>query len=132
MRSPGALDSRARLAWLCVAVAAVSVVIAILISGLYANATVSAGDVGSRFDCGTAWEPNAVTTACATALKERSWAAAALLGITLLGALGAVVVAGRSPRGSGRQVAALAAMVAAGVVIAGLIWGGVIDRTVGA
>jgi hypothetical protein len=132
MRSPGVLASSARLAWLCVAVAAVSVVLAVLISGLYANATVWAGDAGSRADCGTAWEPNAVTSACTTALKERAWVAAALLGIALFGALGAVVVAARSPRGVGRQVAALAAIVGAGVIIAGPIWGGVIDRTVGA
>jgi hypothetical protein len=117
---------------LCVAVAAVSVVLAVLISGLYANATVWAGAVGSRADCGTVWEPNAVTSGCATALKERAWAAATLLGIALFGALGAVVVAARSPRGVGRQVAALAAIVGAGVIIAGPIWGGVIDRTVGA
>jgi len=132
VRSPGVLDSPARLYWLCVAAAPASVVLAILISGPYANATVWAGDAGSRADCGTAWEPNAVTSACATALKERAWAAAALLGIALFGALGAVVVAGRSPRGFGRQVAALAAIVGAVVIIAGLIWGGVIDRTVGA
>lgn len=131
MRSPGALDSPARLSWLCAAVAAVSVGLAVVISGLYANATVWAGEAGSRADCGTVWEPNAVTSACATALKERAWAATALLGIALVGALGAVVVAGRSPRGPGRQVAALAAIVGAGVIIAGLIWGGVIDRTTG-
>ena len=101
MRSPGGLDSTARAYWLCVAVAAVSVVLAILISGVYTNATVWAGDAGSRADCGSVWEPNAGTSVCATALKERAWAAAALLGIALFGALGAVVVAGRSPRGFG-------------------------------
>ena len=131
MRSPGVLDSTARAYWLCVAVAAVSVVLAILISGVYANATVSAGDAGSRGDCGTVWEPNAGTSVCATALKERAWASAVLLGIALFGALGSVVVAGRSPRGRGWQLMALAAIVGACVLIAGLVWGGAIDRTVG-
>lgn len=138
MRSPGVPDSE-RFSWSWAAVAAASVVLAILISGVYANATVWAGDAGSRADCGTVWEPNALTSACASALKERAWAAAALLGIALLGASGAVVVAGRSAR-LGRDGAALAAwaalavlvaIVGAVVIIAGLIWGGVIDRTVG-
>lgn len=105
--------------------------LAILISGVYANATVWAGDARGGADCGTVWEPNAVTSACATALKERAWGAAALLGIALFAALGSVVVSGRPIRGFGRQVAALAATVVAVVLIAGLIWAGVIDRTVG-
>ena len=105
--------------------------LAIAVSGLYANATVWAGDAEGRADCGTAWEPNAVTSACAAALAERSWAAVVLLGAALFGALGAVVVVGRSPHGSGRRLVALAATIAVTVIAAGLIWGGVIDRTAG-
>ena len=78
------------------------------------------------------WMPaTSSTSVCATALKERAWAAAALPGIALFGALGAVVVAGRSPRGRGWQLMALAAIVGACLLVAGLVWGGVIDRTVG-
>lgn len=102
-----------------------------LISGVYANASVWAGDARGGADCGSVWEPNAVTSACATALKERAWAVTALLGIALFAALGSVVLAGRPLRGVGRQLAALAAIVVAVVIIAGLIWAGVIDRTVG-
>jgi hypothetical protein len=131
MRPPRVLDSPARLYWLSAVVSGASIVLSVLISGVYANATVWAGDARGGADCGTVWEPNAVTSACATALKERAWAATALQGIALFAALGSVVVAGRPLRGFGRQVAALAAIVVAVVIIAGLIWAGVIDRTVG-
>ena len=127
-RSP---DSRRRFVSPCVVLALVSVGLAIAISGVYANATVWAGDTEGRADCGTAWEPNAVTSACAAALVERSWVAVALLGAALFGALGAVVVVGRSPRGFGRQLVALAATIGVVVIAAGLLWGGVIDRTAG-
>jgi CHASE2 domain-containing sensor protein len=110
--------------------AAVSVVFGTVTSGVYANATVWAGDAGARGDCGTVWEPNAVTNVCATALTRRSWVVATLLGLAWFGALGAVVVAGRSPR-RGRHLTALAVTIAAVVIVGGLVWGGVIDRTFG-
>ena len=125
-----ASDSRARVLWACVVVAAASVLLAIAISGVYANARVWAGGASVR-DCGTAWEPNAVTSPCVDALTERAWVAAALLGLAAFGAVGSVVVAGRSPYRFGRQLAALAASIGVIVVIAGLIWGGVIERTFG-
>jgi hypothetical protein len=130
MRSPSEIS--ARVIWSCVAVAAASVVLAITISGIYANAIVSAGDALGRQECGTTWEPNAVTSECADALEERSWTTVALLGVALFGTLGAVLVAGRWPRGIRRPVIALAAVITVLVIIGGLIWSGVIDRTVGA
>jgi hypothetical protein len=129
MRSPS--DVSTRVTWSCAAVAAASVVLAIGISGIYANAIVSAGSDFLRQDCGTIWDPNAVTGECAAALEERSWTAVALLGLAVFGTLGAVLVAGRWPGGLRRPLIALAAVIAVIVVIGGLIWSGVIDRTVG-
>lgn len=103
----------------------------VAVSGVYANAIVSIGGGGSRVDCGSTWKPNAVTSARADALKQRAWTAAALLGVGLLATTGAVVVAGRWPGGFLRQVPVLAGAAALAVTIAGLVWAGVIDRTVG-
>lgn len=108
-----------------------AVLLAILVSGVYANAIVSAGASGARRDCGTVWEPNAGTNDCAAALTSRAWIASGLLGAALVGTLAAVVVAG-SPRGAWRRQIALAtAVVGALVIFGGVIWSGVIDRTVG-
>ena len=117
--------------WACVGAAAAAAALMIGTAGVYANATVSAGDARGRSDCGTVWDPNAVTTACADALTQRSWTAIVLLGLGLLGATGAVVVAGRSPDRSARQLGALAAAIAVVVIVGGLAWAGAIDRTVG-
>jgi len=129
--SATSVGERSEATWAGLVLAAASVLLAILVSGLYANAIVSAGTSGARRDCGTVWEPDAGTSDCAAALTSRAWTATGLLGAALVGALVAVVVAG-SARGAWRRQIALAAA-AAGVlvILCGVIWSGVIDRTVG-
>jgi hypothetical protein len=131
MPPPGVPEHRDRRLSFSIALAAASVVLAIAVSGVFADASVWAGDQGDRRQCGTVLDPNAETSACATALRGRSWMAAGLLGAALFGAVGAAVIAGSEPSRRTPRLAAVA--VAAGVVVVGgaLLWGGVIDRTVG-
>jgi hypothetical protein len=108
-----------------------SIAVTIVVAVPFGNAIVTAGSEDLRQGCGTAWEPNAVTTACADALKARSWTAIALFGVALLGALAAVLVAARWPASVRSHLAIVGLAVASAVVIAGLLRAGVIDRTVG-
>jgi hypothetical protein len=124
-------DISSRSLWSSVGVAAAAGVLLIVVAGVYANAIVSAGDEGFRTDCGTVWEPAASTSACADALKARSWTAIGLAGVALLGATGAVLALGRSNDGHRRRVAVVAAVTALAVVLAGFGRAGVIDRTMG-
>lgn len=111
--------------------AVTSVLLAIVVSGPFANAIVSAGEIGVRRDCGTVWEPDAETDVCAAALTSRAWLASGLLGVTLVGAAAAVVTVG-SPRQVWRRRLAVAVVtVSALVIVSMVIWSGVIDRTMG-
>lgn len=112
--------------------ATASVVLAIVVSGVFANASVSAGEFDGRVGCGTVWGASADAGTCARALKARAWLAVALLGVALWGALIAVVVAGSAPQHRGRQVVALTVAVSLIAIVAGRAWGGVIDRGIGA
>lgn len=128
---PSTVDERGGTIRVGLLVALGSVVLAIVVSGVYANAIVSAGEVGARRDCGTVWEPNALTSACAAALTERAWSAVGLLGVALVGVIAAVVVVG-APRAAWlRHLVVASAAVGALAIASAVIWSGVIDRTVG-
>jgi len=108
-----------------------SIALTIVVAVPFGNAIVTAGSEDFRQGCGTAWEPNAVTTECADALKARSWTAIALFGMALFVALAAVIAAARWPASVRLHLAGAVAAVALAVVIAGLLRAGLIDRTVG-
>ena len=91
---PSSSDPQQRRMAFSWALATASVVLAIVVSGVFANARVWADELGSTVVCGTAWEASASTEGCGGALEERAWVAVALLGVALWGALMAVVVAG--------------------------------------
>ncbi len=131
MRLPFSFDPQQRRMAFSWVLATASVVLAIVVSGVFANARVWAHEFGSTVGCGTAWEASASTGACGGALKARAWVAVALLGVALWGALMAVVVAGGAREHRGQQVATLTVVVGLVAVAAGLSWGGVIDRGIG-
>lgn len=111
--------------------ATASVVLATVVSGVFANAMVWADELGSTVGCGTAWEASANTDTCARALKARAWVTVALLGVALWGVLMAVVVAGGERQHRGRQVVTLTVAAGLVAVAAGMFWGSVIDRGIG-
>lgn len=109
--------------------AAGGVLLAWVIAGLYAQADVFADDYRGHVACGSAWDPNAETSACANALQQRSWVAVALLGVAVFAAIAGVVAAART-----RPMRALLAILAATAlltVLAGFVWAGVVERTTG-
>lgn len=116
---------------LSVSLATASMVLAIVTCSVFANASVWAGEPAGGRQCGTVLEPNAGTSECVAALRERSWTAAVLLGVALFGAVGAVVLVGSSPPRRRRLLAATAVASLAAVVVSAVLWGGVIDRTFG-
>ena len=124
-------DSGQRRIWLGYGLASCSIGLAIVISGVYANAMVWADEGDVRVVCGTAWEASANTATCASALKQRAWVSVGLLGLAMFGALLAVFVPAGQRSGHHRPAAALALVVGVLVVVAGLLWAGAIDRGIG-
>lgn len=122
---------RERVIWPAVGVAAAAVVVAIAVSGVYATATVHADDAGARTECGTVWDPNAVTSSCASALQRRSWQSFAALGLAVFAAGSAVISVGRPSGARRRGVVGLAVAVAVLTFGAALFRHGVIERTFG-
>ena len=118
--------------WPAVSVAIAAVATAIAVSAVYANATVWAGEGGTRMECGTVWDPNAVTSACASALQQRSWQSVAGLGLAVFAAGAAVVTVGRPSGSRRRAVVGLAVTVAVLTVGVVMFRHGVIERTIGA
>lgn len=104
------------------------------VSLVFAPATVSAGRVPGRAQCGTVVEPAAATSDCAAALKARSRVTAGLLGLATWGGIAAVLLDGGAPERRRRHLAvsAVSAVVVAVVTVSGaLLRDGVIDRTFG-
>jgi len=120
-----------RLLWSGIVLASACIGLALVTCGVFAHAEVLAGEQAGRRQCGSVLDPNAETSVCATALRERSWKAAGLLGVALFGAVGAVVIAGSDPSKRARRLMAVAVAVGVVVFAGALIWAGVIDRTVG-
>lgn len=118
--------------WAGVALAVVSIALAVGVSLVFAPATVSAGGPPSgRAQCGTVIEPAASTTECMAALKTRSRVAAGLLGLASWGAIAAALLNGGAPGRRGRPIAVAAVVVTVLTLAAALLRDGVIDRTFG-
>lgn len=117
--------------WAGVALAVVSIALAVGVSLVFAPATVSAGPPPGRAQCGTVIEPAASTTECMAALKTRSRVTAGLLGLASWGAIAAALLNGGAPGRRGRHVAVAAVVVTVLTLAAALLRDGVIDRTFG-
>jgi len=117
--------------WAGVAIAVASLALAMLVSLVFATATVHAGSAPGRSQCGTVVEPAASTTECGSALKARSRATAGLLGLASFGAIAAVLLNGGSPERRRRRLGVTAGVVAVITAAGALLHEGVIDRTFG-